>query len=88
MPATEKSTSSFEPRNEEELARFLKNNRNTYHEIWIILAKKRYVNPQPVSFNQAVSGAIKLGLIDSRTKTLSEQKYAIRFTKRKTEKPA
>ena len=86
MPNSENSTISFEPKNEEELAQFFKAHKDSYHEIWIILTKKIYANPQPVSFNQAVSIAVKLELIDSRTKTLSEQKYAIRFTKRKTEK--
>lgn len=53
------------------------------HEIWIILIKKKCANPQPISFNEAVTEAVEQGLIDSRTKTLNEQKYAIRFTKRK-----
>ena len=83
MPNPEKSTISFEPKNEEELAQFFKAHKDSYHEIWIILTKKTYANPQPVSFNQAVSEAVKLGLIDRRTKTLSEQKYAIRFKKEK-----
>ena len=86
MPNSENSTVSFEPKNEEELAQFFKAHKDSRHEIWIILTKKTCTNPQPVSFNQAISIAVKLGLVDSRTKTLSEQKYAIRFTKRKTKK--
>jgi hypothetical protein len=54
---------------------------------WIILTNKKYADPQPVSFNEAVSEAVKQGLIDSRSKSLSERKYAIRFTKRKSPKP-
>jgi len=35
-----------------------------------------------VSFTQALIEAKKQGLIDSRTKTINEEKYMIRFTKR------
>jgi hypothetical protein len=49
----------------------------------VVLTKKKYVDPQPVSFNEAVNEAVKQGLIDSRTKSLSERKYAVRFTTRK-----
>jgi dsDNA-binding SOS-regulon protein len=82
MTSSEKTSVSFEPKNEEELATFFQANKEIFHEIWIVLANKKYSNPQPVSFNQAVSEAIKQGLIDSKTKTLNKQKYAIRFTKR------
>ena len=77
---------SFEPKTPEELRRYFSVNKDKYHEIWIILTKKTRVDRQPVSFNDAVAEAVKQGLIDSRTKTLSEQKYAIRFTKRKKPK--
>ncbi len=86
VSAPEKSTIIFEPKNEKELAQFFEIHKDIYHEIWIVLTKKEYAYPQPVSFNQALTEAIKTGLVDSRTKTLSEQKYAIRFTKRKTKK--
>ena len=79
-----KDSVSFEPRNIEELRCFFEANKHEVHEIWIILTKKKCANPQPVSFNEAVREAVELGLIDSRTKTLNEQKYTIRFTKRKT----
>ena len=85
--ATEAASVSFEPRNAEELRRFFEANKNKYNEIWIILTNKKYADPQPVSFNEAVSEAVKQGLIDSRSKSLSERKYAIRFTKRKSPKP-
>jgi hypothetical protein len=74
---------SFEPKNIEELQRFFKAEKNRYHEIWVVLTKKAHANPQPVSFTEAVAEAVKQGLIDSRTKTLNAEKYAIRFTKRK-----
>jgi hypothetical protein len=40
-------------------------------------------NPKPVSFNDAISEAAKQGLIDSHSKSLSEQKYAVRFTRKR-----
>jgi len=79
---TEKASVSFEPKNAEELKRFFEANKDRPHEIWVVLTNKKYANPQPVSFNEAVAEAVKQGLIDSRTKTLSMEKYAVRFTKR------
>ena len=76
----------FEPTNVADLSSFLRINKDSYSEIWIVLTKKKYSNPQPVSFSQAVAEAINQGLVDSRTKSLDEQKYSIRFTKRKPKK--
>ena len=84
--AAEKESVLFEPENVQELRRFFEANKDRYHEIWIVLTNKKYADPQPVTFNEAVAEAVKQGLVDSRTKTLSAQKYSIRFTKRKTEK--
>ena len=82
---TEESV-TFEPKNPDDLTSFLQANKDKYHEVWVVLTKKNIANPQPVSFNEAVSKAIELGLVDSRTKTLNEKKYAVRFTKRKKQK--
>ncbi len=79
---------SFEPKNVEELRYFFGTNKDKYHEIWIVLSKKKYANPQPVSFNETVAEAVRQGLIDSRSKSLNELKYSIRFTKRKSPKPS
>ena len=73
---------TFEPQNISELKRFFEENKDKHHEIWIIIKNKNAANPQPVSFNQAISEAIKQGLIDSRTKNIDEKTYMIRFTKR------
>ena len=81
-----KESVSFEPKNVEEMQRFLEANKDRYHEIWIVLTKKKYADSQPVTFNEAVNEAVKQGLIDSRSKSLSEQKYAVRFTKRRPKK--
>jgi hypothetical protein len=61
------SSITYEPNNPADLATFLVDNKEKHHEIWVILIKKKYVNPQPVSFNQAVNLAINNGLVDSRT---------------------
>ncbi len=76
----------YEPKDLEDLAGFLKTNKEKYREIWVVLTKKAYADPQPVSFNEAVGEAISLGLVDSRTKSLDGKKYAVRFTKRKSKK--
>jgi hypothetical protein len=80
-------SATFEPKSVDELSRFFEINKNRRNEIWIILTKKKHVDLQPVSFDEAVSEAVKHGLIDSRIKSLNEQKYSIRFTKRKNPKP-
>jgi hypothetical protein len=77
---------TYEPKNTQDLTAFLENNKEKYHEIWITITKKEFSNPQPVSFNEAVTLAIAQGLVDSRTKSLNDKKYEIRFTKRKKEK--
>jgi len=82
---TEKSV-NYEPKNIADLSDFLKANKDNFHEIWIVLIKKEQANPQPLSFKEAVSKAIELGLVDSRTRSIDEKKYAIRFTKRKDRK--
>jgi hypothetical protein len=73
MPPNRDSTVSYEPKTASELARFFKESSERYHEIWIILTKKAHADPQPVTFNEAVAVAAKQGLVDSRTKTLTEQ---------------
>jgi len=82
-----KESVTFEPKNADELSRFFEINKDKYREIWITLTNKKHADPQPVSFNEAVSEAKKHGLIDSRIKSLNEKKYSIRFTKRKNSKP-
>jgi len=83
---TPEGSISYEPKDIDDLAEFLKKNKEKYHEIWVILIKKAYVDPQPVSFDVAVREAIAQGLVDSRTKTLDDLRYAVRFTKRKVKK--
>lgn len=73
---------TFEPKNVSELKRFFDENKEKYHEIWVVITKKKAAKPQPISFDQALTEAKKQGLIDSRTKTIASEKFMIRFTKR------
>ena len=73
---------TFEPKNAADLANFFKASKDMYHEIWIVITKKKQSDLRPVTFSEAVAEAVKQGLIDSRTKRLNEHKYMIRFTKR------
>ncbi len=75
---------TFEPQSLADLMEFLEENKDKHHEIWVIITNKKAANPQPVSFNQVVTEAVKQGLIDSRIKNIDEKKYMIRLTKRKT----
>ena len=58
----EKKTISFEPRNMKELSNLLEANKDSYHEIWVVLTKKEHANPQPVSFHEAPDGSHKTGI--------------------------
>lgn len=73
---------NFEPKSPGELRQFLLENKDRYHEIWVIITNKKAANPQVVSFDQVVGEAKKQGLIDSRIKNLDEKRYMIRLTKR------
>ncbi len=73
---------TFDPRTLESW-RVSSKRKDKYHEIWIIITKKEHADPQPVSFTEAVNAAVKQGLIDSRTKTLTSRStwYASRREK-------
>ena len=71
---------SFESKNVEDLRRFFEVNKDKYHELWMVLTKKKNVFQQPVTFNETVNEAVIQGLIDGRSKGLSEQEYMVRFT--------
>ncbi|HYA78082.1 MAG TPA: hypothetical protein VEF91_05140 [Verrucomicrobiae bacterium] len=73
---------TFEPTSLAEVKQFFEENKDKYHEIWIIIKNKKAANPQTVSFNQVVIEAKNQGLIDSRIRNLDEKRYMIRFTKR------
>lgn len=78
----ERQSTTFEPRNPDELSHFFKANEDRYDDIWVVLTKKKYADPQPVSGNEALKEATRHGLIDSRTRSLGKEKYEMQFTKR------
>jgi hypothetical protein len=41
---------SFEPKNKGELRHFLEAEKDRHHELWVVLTKRAFVSPQPVSF--------------------------------------
>ena len=73
---------TFEPNTLAELLRFLEENKDKHHEIWIIITDKKTADHQIVSFNQIIIEAKRLGLVDSRIKNIDEKKYMVRLTKR------
>ena len=73
---------TFEPESPAALKRFFEENKDKYHEIWIIITNKKTERPQLVSFDQVIDEAKKQGLIDSRIKNVDEKRYMIRLTKR------
>jgi len=81
-PPKEKRTVTYEPPSKDELSNFLGAHKDEYHEIWIVLTKKKRANPQPVSFSEVITEAVTHGLIDSRTKSLDDEKYGVRLTEK------
>jgi arginine utilization protein RocB len=73
---------TFEPKSLVELRKFFEENKEKYHEIWVIITNKKAANPQVVSFGEVISEAKSQGLIDSRIKNVDEKRYMIRLTKR------
>ena len=47
--ANEERSVSFEPRDVQDLSRFFLDNKNRYHEIWVVLTKKKGDAQQPVT---------------------------------------
>jgi len=69
-----------------EFRKWLSENHSTKTEIWLILYKK-ISGKQMFSANDAREEAICYGWIDSRTKSIDEQRFAMRFTPRHKESP-
>jgi hypothetical protein len=77
-----RKTITYEPTTPEDLSHFFSLHKEEYQEMWIILTKKQHANPQPVSPGEAITEAIRHGLIDSRTKSIDHRQFKMRFTKR------
>ncbi|MFV2044979.1 MAG: YdeI family protein [Anaerolineales bacterium] len=62
---------------------WLKKNRKSEDEIWLVYAKKHTGKPR-ISYNDAVEEALCFGWIDSIVKTIDEDSFAQRFSVRKS----
>ena len=77
---------TFEPKVWRSFNRFFVENKEKYHEIWIVTTNKKAANPQVVSFDEVISEAKSQGLIDSRIRNVDEKRYMIRLTKKSKHK--
>ena len=62
---------------------WLRSNYNSIHEIWLVYYKKHTGKPR-ISYNDAVEEALCFGWIDSTVRTLDEDRFAQRFSVRRT----
>src|SRR5436190_20780518 len=62
---------------------WLAKHHNTETEIWLIYYKKHSSHPR-IPYNDAVEEALCYGWIDSTLKPIDDEKYAQRFTPRKS----
>ena len=62
---------------------WLRSNYNSTHEIWLVYYKKHSGKPR-ISYNDAVEEALCFGWIDSTVRTLDEDRFAQRFSVRRT----
>ncbi|HEY5270939.1 MAG TPA: hypothetical protein VII97_11420 [Anaerolineales bacterium] len=66
----------------EELRQWLQDNHRTKMEIWLVFYKKSS-GRQTLTIAQAVDEALCFGWIQSRTKTLNAQRFAVSFSPRR-----
>ena len=66
----------------EKWRQWLANYREDKREIWLICYKKHTAQPS-IPYNDLVEEATCFGWVDGMTKSIDEQKYALRFTPRK-----
>lgn len=76
-------TDTFYPKRRKNWRNWLSKNHNKLKEIWVVLYKKSALKPT-VSYNDAVEEALCFGWIDGFERGIDVEKYAIRFTPRKT----
>lgn len=61
---------------------WLKKNRRSKDEVWLVYYKKSSGKPR-ISYNDAVEEALCFGWIDSKVKSIDQEKFAQRFSVRK-----
>jgi uncharacterized protein YdeI (YjbR/CyaY-like superfamily) len=76
-----KTLETFHTFSRNEFRRWLSENHSKKTQIWLILYKKAS-GKQTFSHDDALEEAICYGWIDNRTRSIDEQKFAIRFTPR------
>ena len=62
---------------------WLRSNYKSTHEVWLVYYKKHTGKPR-ISYNDAVEEALCFGWIDSTVRTLDEDRFAQRFSVRRT----
>ena len=66
-----------------EWRKWLSDNFNNEKEIWLVFSKKSSGKPR-ISYNDAVEEALCFGWIDSTIKSIDDEKFAQRFTPRRS----
>lgn len=66
----------------QEWARWLSRNHKRADEIWLVYYRKKSGQPR-ISYDDAVTEALRFGWIDSILRTIDDQSYAQRFSPRK-----
>ena len=76
-------TKRFTPNSCADWRAWLAKNHAAEKEIWFVLYKK-HTGKERVSYEDAVEEALCFGWIDGLTKTIDDEKYAVRFSPRKS----
>ncbi len=78
----EKKIETFYPKSREEWREWLLNNHEKKQSVWLIYYKKKS-NAPSVNYTDAVDEALCFGWIDSKSKSLDEERYMQFFCRRK-----
>lgn len=76
-------TKTLQVDNREDWRNWLKENSATADEIWLVYYRKEVGKPR-IPYNDAVEEALCFGWIDSITKTIDHERYAQRYSPRKS----
>lgn len=79
-------TKTLYVKNRNEWRKWLEKHHNKEPEIWLIYYRKATGKPS-IPYNDAVEEALCFGWIDSLEKGIDEERFAQRFTPRKTNSP-
>jgi uncharacterized protein YdeI (YjbR/CyaY-like superfamily) len=82
MPSTIPKTKLLYVTNRTQWRAWLKKNRRRKEEVWLVYYKKSSGKPR-ISYNDAVEEALCFGWIDSKVKSIDQDKFAQRFSVRK-----